>query len=148
MKKDRAAASARAFLNCPFELVVDMLGLTQDGDWHFWKDSDGNRLTISKNKKALTYPSKSITTSTNDIFHKTKPEVIIKHSYWGILLSGKHNIFIFLGNDGRLRCSYFEDNIWIKNISPLLLGFDIIKYIVSEYLETETRQINLSSISK
>jgi hypothetical protein len=147
MKKSQALASARAFLHFPFDILVDMLSLEPHEDWHGWQDSDGNRLRILKNGRVNVYPSKQATNKTTDVFRKAKPELIARHSYWGMLLSGKDNILIFLGNDGRVRCSYFKNNIWYKNLSPLLLGFDIIRYIVYGYLETNTVQIKPPKIS-
>jgi hypothetical protein len=142
MKKDQLIASARAVLNCPFELLVSMLGLDPIGDWHTWQDTEGNQLRILKNGKVKIRPSPIFIQKTKDVFRKAKPSLIAKHSYWGMLLSGKDNIIIFLGNDGKIRSSYFENNIWLKNISPLLLGFDILRYIVFEYLDSDFRMID------
>lgn len=147
MKHERAKASARAALNCPFDLLVEMLDLEPEGDWHVWKDSEGNRLRILKSGTGTVYPATVPAMKTKDIFRKANPKLIERNSYWGMLLSGKHNILIFLGNDGKIRSCYFENNIWVKNISPLLLGFGILRYILSGYLETNSRTIKLLKVS-
>jgi hypothetical protein len=147
MKRERAIASARAALNCPFDLLVDMLSLEPETDWHGWLDSEGNRLRILKNGTVKVYPATTPATKTKDVFRKAHPALIERHSYWGMLLSGKDNILILLGNDGKIRSSYFENNIWVRNISPLLLGFGILRYISSGYLETNPRTIKLLKVS-
>jgi hypothetical protein len=147
MRKDRLMASARAALNCPFDLLVDMLGLEPVEDWHVWIDSEGNRLRILKNGAVKVYPATTISTKTIDVFRKANPALIERHSYWGMLLSGQNNILILLGNDGKIRASYFEKHIWVRNISPLLLGFGILRYISSGYLETNPRAIKLLKVS-
>ncbi len=142
MQQNRAVVSARAFLNCPFDIIVDMLSLTHKDDWHLWLDPEGNRLRIFKNKKVQVYPAVTPITKTKDVFRKANPELIKRNSYWGALIKEQNkNILILLGNDGKLRCSYFQDNTWIENICPLLLGFDILRYVASEYLDTSTRII-------
>jgi hypothetical protein len=148
MNKGRLIASARAALNCPFDLLVDMLSLEPKEDWHLWLDPEGNRLRIFKNRAARVYPSLTAATKTRDIFRKARPELIERNSYWGVLIDGQNkNILILLGNDGKLRSCYFEDNIWKENISPLLLGFNILRYIASGYLESNVRTIKLLNIA-
>jgi hypothetical protein len=148
MQKNRAVASARAFLNCPFDIIVDMLSLHPKDDWHLWLDPEGNRLRILKTKNVKVYPAVEKIPQTKDVFRKANPELIIKNSYWGTLIIGQNKkILILLGNDGKLRCSYFVDNIWIENICPLLLGFDILRYIASGYLESNTREIKQLKIT-
>lgn len=124
-----------------------MLFLEPNGDWHRWQDSEGNRLTIFKDNSVQVYPAKDRSISTKDIFRKASPNLIIKHSYWGIIITEKNkDILILLGNDGKLRSSYFENNIWIENISPLLLGFHILRYISYGYLESDVRKIKLLNV--
>jgi len=148
MKKNRLIASARAFLVCKFDIIVDMLSLEPKEDWHLWLDPEGNRLRIGKNRAVQVYPSTTSARKTKDVFRKAPPQLIERHSYWGSLVSGQNkNILILLGNDGKLRSSYFEDNIWIENISPLLLGFGILRYISSGYLEPGVRIIKSLNIS-
>ncbi|MCK9567862.1 hypothetical protein M0R72_02780 [Candidatus Pacearchaeota archaeon] len=147
MRQERLIASARAALNCPFDLLVDMLGLEPVEDWHVWRDFDGNRLRLLKNGVVKVYPATAISTKTTDVFRKANPALIERHSYWGMLLSGQNNILILLGNDGKIRSSYFENNIWVRNISPLLLGFGILRYISSGYLETNLRTIKFLKVS-
>lgn len=147
MKQARASASARAFLNCPFDLLVDMLSLEPKDDWHLWLDPEGNRLRLLKSRAVIAYPAATKVQRTKDIFRKAHPSLIVRHSYWGVLISGQtHQILLLLGNDGKLRCSYFKDGIWIENISPVLLGFDILRYIVSGYLEPKSRIIKSPNI--
>jgi len=148
MQKDRIIASARAFLNCPFDILVDMIGLEPKEDWHLWLDPEGNRLRIFKSRAVQVYPAQVQATKTKDVFRKARPELIEHHSYWGILISGYNkNILILLGNDGKIRSSYFKDNIWTENISPLLLGFGILRYIASGYLESSVRIIKTLDIT-
>jgi len=147
MKKDRATASARAALNCPFGLLVDMLSLEPEADWHIWRDPEGNRLRILKNGAVKVYPATTQATKTKDVFRKAHPALIERYSYWGMLISGQDNILILLGNDGKIRSSYFNNSIWVENISPLLLGFGILRYIASGYLETNPRTIKCLKVS-
>jgi hypothetical protein len=148
MQKDRAIASARAFLNCPFDILVDMIGLEPKEDWYLWLDQEGNRLRIFKSRAVRVYPSPVPATKTKDVFRKARPGLIEHHSYWGMLLSGDNkNILILLGNDGKIRSSSFKDNIWIENINPLLLGFGILRYIASGYLESSVRTIKTLNIT-
>lgn len=143
MQKNRAIASARAFLNSSrFELIVDILGLQPKGDWTQWEDSEGNRLKISKNKAVHIYPSSGEAETTKDVYRKARPSTIAEHSYWVLAAFGqKETILTFLGNDGVLRCSYFENNIWKYNISPVLLGFQALDFIASGYIDTDPRKI-------
>lgn len=148
MHRDRLIASARALLDCPFDVIADMLYLEPVSDWYNWIDPEGNRLKILKNNRVKVNLPKIKTNKTRDIFRKARPELIKKYSYWGMLLIDKNkNILILLGNDGKLRSSYFENNIWIENISPLLLGFDIIKYVASGYLDSMVRSVKLVEIT-
>ena len=148
MNKRRAIASARAAINFPFDILVDMLMLEPKGDWHLWLDPEGNRMRIFKNKAVKVYPAAAEGAKTRDVFRKANPKLIEKHSYWVMLISGKgKNILILLGNDGKLRSCYFENNIWKCNISPLLLGINTLRYIANGYLETEPRLIKLTNIS-
>jgi hypothetical protein len=148
MQKKRAIASARAFLNLPsFDLIVSILDLQPKGSWDQWEDAEGNYLKISKNKSIRVFLPKKDTLTTRDIYRKAHPRMIAKHSYWILALFGKNqSIISFLGNDGILRCCYFENNIWKYNISPLLLGFDILKCVISEYLELDSRKLQLVSV--
>jgi hypothetical protein len=148
MQKGRAIASARAAINCPFDILADMLMLEPKGDWHLWLDPEGNRLRIFKNRAVQVYQAAEQAIETKDIFRKARPELIVKHSYWLVLYSGKgKDILIFLGNDGKLRSCYFEGGIWKNNISPLLLGINTLRYIVNGYLETNPRLIKPVNIS-
>lgn len=146
MNNKRAAASARAYLHFPFDIVVDMLSLVAIKDWHWWIDSDNNTLRICKDK-VIIVPGDS-SNKTNDIFRKTQPITIFEKSYWGILLESLDSkILILLGNDGRLRCLLFKDDIWQENFSPLLLGIKILRYIAIEYLESDIRNIQKMKVS-
>lgn len=148
MQKTKLAASARAFLNCPFDLLVDMLSLEPKEDWHLWLDPEGNRLRISKNRAVQVYPTTAQAQKTKDVFRKAPPQLIEHHSYWGALIAGNtQNILILLGNDGKLRSCHFKDNIWVENTCPLLLGFGILRYIISGYLEPGVRVIKSLNIS-
>ena len=148
MQRDRALASARAFLSCPFDLIANMLFMNPNGDWHLWCDSEGNRLRILKNRSVQVYPALTNPIKTKDLFRKSPPFIIERNSYWGMLISGENkDILIFLGNDGKIRASLFTHNMWVENISPLLLGFCILKYISSVYLESDVRIVNSLTIS-
>jgi hypothetical protein len=148
MNKKRAMASARAATNCPFDILAGMLMLEPKEDWHLWFDPEGNRLRIFENRAVKIYPAAIPLSKTKDVFRKARPELIEKYSYWAMPILGKNkNILILLGNDGKLRSCYFEDNIWKGNISPLLLGINILRYVSNGYLETESRPIKLTNIS-
>lgn len=142
MSKSRAIASARAFLGIYFEILAEILGLNPKEDWHEWEDPEKNFLKITKRKTIRVYPSSNIPTTTNDVFRKAHPRDIAKHSYWMLVLIAKNKTIIcFLGNDGILRRCDFEDNKWVCNDSPLLLGYQVLRYIINGYLETEPRKV-------
>lgn len=142
MHKKRAIASARAFLGMPFEVLAEIAVLTPKGDWHLWEDPEGNRLRIAKNKAVQVYPAKT-SSSTKDIFRKALPELIAKNSYWVLALFGNDkSLLSFLGNDGVLRCCYFESGIWQCNINSVLLGFRVLRYVCSGYIENKSREIS------
>lgn len=149
MQKKRAIASARAFLeDANFDVIVQILRLNPLEDWTQWVDIEGNCLTISKNKVIYIYPSKENIQVTNDVYRKTNAITIANHSYWMLAMFGQDkSILSFLGNDGMLRCCYFENDIWKCNIQPLLLGYQILSYVASEYINTETRKIQIPKIS-
>lgn len=142
IKQHQAIASARAYLtDAKFDNIVSMLNLECIGDWHHWKDSDDNILTITKKRSAIIYPAKERSFSTKDLFRKASPETIAKHSYWVIYIERQDKKTLsFLGNDGILRSSLFENN-WICNFSSMLLGFQILKYISNYYLEDECIEV-------
>lgn len=148
MQKKRAIASARAFLNAPcFELIVEILKLSPKGDWTQWQDFEGNTLKISKNKTVHIYLSKQEVGITNDVYRKARPVSIAKHSYWTLAMFGKtQSLLSFIGNDGTLRCCYFENNVWKCNLPPIVLGYQTLGYIASGYIETEPRKIVLPKI--
>lgn len=148
MQKNRAVASATAFLGCRFDLIVDIVGLDPKGDWNLWEDSEGNQLRIAKNKAVHVFPAKSEAQKTMDVFRKASPLVISKHSYWVMAIFGQQkDMLCFLGLDGMLRCCYFEDNSWKYNMSPVLLGFRMLRCVISGYIETDTRRIKTVSLS-
>ncbi len=145
MQKKRAIASARAFLNSPFDLLVDIVGLNPKEDWHLWVDAEGNRLRIAKNKSVQVYPAREESTCTKDVFRKASPYLIAKNSYWVLALFGKNQTLLnFLGDDGTLRSCYFKDEIWQYNMSSTLLGYKALRYISSGYVEIYSRQIMTS----
>lgn len=148
MQKSRLAISAKAFLEWPFNLLVNMLSLEPINGWLKWIDLEGNVITIRKNKSILLYPAKIPIQKTKDIFRKAHPSVIIKYSYWGMLLfNTNEQIFILLGNDGKLRSCLFKNGNWENNFCPLLLGGDILRYIVNEYLNNELQTVTSLKIS-
>jgi hypothetical protein len=149
MQKKRAIVSARAFLNSPrFDLIVQILRLNPQGDWTKWQDPEGNYLKISKNKTVYVYPFKLDSQFTKDVYRKARPETIARYSYWVLAIFGKtQTILSFLGNDGTLRCCYFENCIWKYNISPILLGYKTLDLIASEYLEVPPKKIVIPTLS-
>jgi hypothetical protein len=147
MQKKRAIASAQAFLGCRFDLLVDIVGLDPKGDWNLWEDSEGNQLRIAKNKAVHVLPAKHEPTSTMDVFRKAHPALIAKHSYWALSLFGdRQSMLCFLGDDGTLRCCYFENNTWQYNMSPVLLGYKALRYVISGYIETDSRRLRTLSL--
>lgn len=147
MQTKRAIASARAFLGVPFDLLVDIANIETKGDWHFWEDAEGNRLRIAKNKSVQVYPAKQEAAHTKDVFRKALPSRIAQQSYWVLAIFGKSTLLNFLGHDGMLRCCYFEDHVWKGNISPVLLGYQALRYVFSGYMDLEPRQINSLKIT-
>lgn len=149
MPKKRAIASARAFLNdARFDIIVEILRLNPVGDWTQWVDVEGNYLKISKKGAVHVYPSKEIGTVTNDVYRKARPQAIASHSYWMLAIFGQEqSILSFLGNDGMLRCCYFENDIWKYNIQPLLLGYHVLSYVASGYIDTEARKARIPKVS-
>lgn len=148
MQKKRAIASAQAFLGAHFDLIVEIVGLDPKRDWNIWEDSEGNQLRIAKNKAVHVLPAKNEPISTLDVFRKSPPSLIAKHSYWSLSLFGDNKTMLcFLGNDGTVRCCYFENNIWKYNMSPVLLGYKALRYVVSGYIETDARKLRLLNLS-
>jgi len=143
MRNNRAVASARAFLSdLLFEIVVCLTGIVSKKDWMYWEDTDGNSLRIAKNKSIKIIKNGLDKSCTHDIFRKAKPGLIAKNSYWALVSFGKEkSIFSFVGNDGMLRCCYFESQVWVGNQSPLLLGYNVLRYIASGYLENTPRKV-------
>lgn len=146
MQKARAIASARAFLGCRFDLIVDIVGLDPKEEWMLWEDAEGNRLRISKNKAVNVYPAKTPAVVTKDVFRKAPPALIAKHSYWVMSVFGNHDMLCFLGDDGTLRCCYFENQRWQYNMSPTLLGYQALRCVMSGYIETESRRLHSFSL--
>jgi hypothetical protein len=152
MHRSRAIASARAFLGLPtFDIVADIVGMNPQGNWRLWKDSEGNCLRITKKKSVHSKLPLLPLEITKDVFRKARPELIAKHSYWLLSFFGninghQHSIFAFLGYDGYLRCCLFRNNVWCNNFSPILLGFQALSYISSEYIDNESRLINSMKI--
>lgn len=148
MQKKRAIASAQAALNFPFGILVDIVGLDPVDGWNLWRDSEGNLLRIAKNKAVQVFPAKEEPKITKDVFRKARPELIARYSYWALSLFGNNeSLLCFLGNDGTLRVSYFKNNIWQYNISSILLGYQALRYVVSGYIETDSRKISSLKVS-
>ena len=127
MLKNRAIASAKAFLNNSFDTLVQITGIEPKDDWYNWEDNEGNKLRITKIKSVLIYPAKNISQTTKDLFRKAHPSLIVRNSQWIIYLplsNRKDSILSFIGFDGLLRCSYFKDDKWEYNFSPVLLGYN------------------------
>lgn len=143
MQKKRAITSASAFLNSNFNIIVDITGIEiKENDWHLWQDMEGNSLRITKPGLVQVYPAKYPKQVTKDIFVKALPSIIADHSYWLLAIFAKNkSLLCFLGNDGLLRCSYFENKTWKMNISSLLLGYNVLSYTSSGYMENVTRRI-------
>jgi hypothetical protein len=140
-------ASAKAYLgNESFDLIVDMCLLHPNDSWMEWRDAEGNRLRLTKNRMGVVCPAKTVLYQTGDILRKSKPGQIMKHSYWmaGFFSSSK-SVLVFLGNDGLLRSSLFGSS-WLYNFSPLLLGYVILNMVTVSYLENEARELNSLSL--
>ena len=149
MQKTRAIASARAFLGYSgFDLLVDIVGLEPIDTWRTWRDFEGNTLVIHKTKSVRVHRSKIPSKKTIDIFRKSNPLNIAKHSYWVLCLFGNpKSILCFLGYDGKLRCCQFNGAEWIGNTSPILLGYDVLRCVISGYIETDARKISIPIIT-
>ena len=145
-------ASARAFLELPhFDTIVSICGLESKNDWHIWNDIEGNTINITKCKKIKITLNKCPVNCTKDVFRVARPSNIAKHSYWMLSLFGKSSktYLCFLGNDGKLRVCYFEENKWKNNIVPLELGFQVLDFIGTGYIDIEPRMLtSLNSHTK
>jgi len=140
MLKSRAIASARVAVD-RFDVIASILDLEPKESWTLWEDSEGNRLRIAKNRSVHVYPAKIPKQVTKDVYRKAHPATIAKKSYWALALfdKNKKSIFAFVGHDGTLRASYFENKRWIINISPVLLGIQILRSVSSGYIDEEPR---------
>ena len=142
LTRQKAIASARSFAGDGIEVIINILQLNYIDDWTKWTDAEGNSLKLKKNGNIKITKSNNPVQKTNDIFIKARPDLIAKHSYWAFVINGGGNRIInFLGNDGVLRSCYYENDNWIKNFSPLLLGIDNLCVVVNNYLDSEHKEI-------
>lgn len=142
LTRQKAIASARAFVDDRIENIINILSLNYIGDWTKWVDAEGNSLKLKKNGGIIITKSNHPVQKTNDIFFKARPDLIAKHSYWAFVINcGENRIVNFLGNDGILRSCYYENGNWVKNFSPLLLGINNLWVVVNNYLDSECKEI-------
>jgi hypothetical protein len=148
MIKSRAIASARSALpEANFDALVLMLDLN-NYDWRNWTDPNGNKLVITKNSKVKIYQNKEEYIVTKDIFRKAHPSSIANNSYWVLSIFSKNKTILnFVGNDGKLRSCVFENGIWKYNFNPILLGFNVLRYISTGYINDECRKIKVLKLN-
>lgn len=142
-KYQRDIASGRAFVNDDsFELIVKMCKLKPRKTWKIWEDEGGNTLRLQKDHNCHIYPSGTETKS-KDIYRKSKPAQIANASHWALLGFGRESAVWFLGNDGRLRASWFENGVWKENRLPLLSGIEILKLITRLMTVSKLHKVDL-----
>lgn len=137
---NKCKASARVFLEYDgFNFIIDSCLLKPKNNWMTWVDEDDNKLRITKYKNVLIYPSKKSPNTTKDIYKKSLPSHIAKHSEKVMLVFGhKKEVLLFWGKDNLLRVSLFENKIWKNNISPLLLGFKFLTKVEEIFYNKKT----------
>ena len=124
------------------EVLTKLCDLKPSIDWKVWQDDQGNILKVTKKNKIETV-SKQTTNTTSDFLFKAHPEQIFKYSYFGmfLFLEDGYSAFLFVGHDGRLRCSEFFENSWLRNHSPLLVGMTILTRVAELYMSEGTVKI-------
>lgn len=136
-------ASARAFLDDSeiFPKIVKYCYLIPDKNtWMLWYDEAGNKLRIAQNKKIHIYPARKPAQTTRDIFIKSHINQILNHSKWHYILIAQNNIELIwtLSNfDERLRLSLKINDIWQKNIMPIMTGYETLKLVIQKQKITE-----------
>jgi hypothetical protein len=151
----KAIVSAKAFVkdSKTFESIVKLCALKPENDsWVRWHDDGNNILRIQKNNSFHIYPSSKISLGKiTDLYRKSRPKYIAKDSHWAMFSFGydefdnEATIAWFIGNDERLRVSFFVEECWVENHLPLLSGAKILKKISEEKYSKEFRQINIPS---
>lgn len=142
LTRQKAIASARAFVDYRVEIIINILNLNYIEDWTRWVDAEGNSLKLKKNGNIKITKSNHPVQKTNDIFFKARPGLIARHSYWAFVINGDGNRIVnFLGNDGVLRSCYYEGGNWVRNFSPLLLGIDNLWVVENNYLNSDKKKI-------
>jgi hypothetical protein len=138
----RSIASARAVIP-GFDTIADICDLQPLNGWSKWEDYSGNRLTITKKKSILVYPSESPLQKTSDFLRLSTPKMIAQYSYWLLYIRGGKDTYMFLmGNDGRLRCCKFTDGKWKGNLDPLCTGICCVRICSDRYMENVAEKIS------
>ena len=124
-------ASARNFLDYNgFNFIVDACNLTPGKSWLNWFDEDFNGIRIKKDKKVIIVRSNKNCSVTSDVYKKALFKDIKDYSRWEVVFKNGHTSAHFLyGKDNRLRLCLLNNGVWIKNIPPLLAGFECLKTV-------------------
>jgi hypothetical protein len=143
MSEYQYMVSARVFLENPaFEKIVKLCRLTPIKNWRAWQDEYGNTLNILDDKSIKITRARKETAKTTDVFFKSNPINILKHTNWLMYVSNKkQTIILFLCEDNRLRMSYFVEGKWKYNLSPLLSGIYVLNKIATGYMNDSVKKI-------
>lgn len=146
----KAITDAKAFLKDgdAFESIVNMCSL-KPITWQNWHDVDKNLLKIHKNNAIHIYPAKHHVPIKKD--YKARPATIAKNSRWTMMAFGQDifgneaTLIWMLGNDNKLKLSFFVEECWVENYLPLLSGIDILKLINKEK-DSDFKKIKIPKI--
>ena len=142
MKRANALASLTAFLPDQQDIIkiVELCRLfPMKKSWRKWTDHLGNYLQVHNNKRVVSFehhPEEIKDTQVTDIFYKSHPKKIANISKHAFIAKGENDqneksVFVwFLGNDDRLRLVTSNNNVWIRNYSPMICGIDTLRPIV------------------
>ena len=149
MNRRQSLTSARAFLgkDSEIDVIARLVPLHHNpNNWKIWADDKNNKFTLEKDKITLKLV-KEDNLKTTDIYYQAQPHYIaqISNHIFYIKLN-KNDLLCFVGKDFRLRCAIFKNNIWVKNISPSLLGFELLQFIArykSKTYKTSWKKLKL-----
>lgn len=132
----RDIASARA-VHPIAEKVINTCRLKVGENYRQWLDESANTIKLEDDVVTIS-TTKGLVNST-DIFAKSNPKnYLLRVSYWVYYIQSRDRaILAAMGNDGIIRCSYYVSGQWEKNLVPLQLGWDCLKFICENYLEDE-----------
>jgi len=103
-------------------------------DWNKWLDQWGNYILLKDKKSNFVIP-KNQKVKPLDIYIKSPPDFFIDKSYWTCWWGEKNKIRCYIGNDGVLRVCLFENDQWVENIPPMLLGKAFVLWVCESFVE-------------